>query len=264
MRSRSGNPLPALLLTLPMIAIPLMAVFGVPQFVPVIASSVSEDAPDHDRHQTRRSVGVGESIAPIASVMANSPRSLERSSDDRLNDLFRPAGHTRSESRPMRGDLLEQTAPFGTRSSLTSTSDEVAMSDSRKDLSDLFGSDAATPDFVDLRSTNQTASRAGAATSDRVASNHRPHVIPAGFPSRPATAAPDGLTWRRAVQRLNELGIDQFRLEPGRDNGDFYFACEFSPDQDSRITRRFEAEAAEPLQAVELVLRQINEWTLRR
>ena len=262
MRSRSGNPLPTLLLTLPMIAIPLMAVFGVPQFVPVIASSVSEDLSDHDRHQTRRAIGVGESIAPIAT--ANLSRSLERSSDDRLNDLFRPAGHTQPESRPVRGDTPQQAASIGTRSSLTATSDEVAMSDSRKNLSDLFGSDAATPDFVDLRSTNQTASRAGAATSDRVASNHRPHVIPAGFPSRPATAAPDGLTWRRAVQRLNELGIDQFRLEPGRDNGDFYFACEFSPDQDSRITRRFEAEAAEPLQAVELVLRQINEWTLRR
>ena len=138
------------------------------------------------------------------------------------------------------------------------------MSDSRKDLSDLFGSEISTPNFVDLRPMNQTASPEGSAISNRAASNNRPKAIPASFPSPRAATSADGLTWRRAVQRLNELGIHQFRLEPGRDNGDFYFACDFSPDQDSRITRRFEAEAAEPLHAVELVLRQIDEWTRRR
>ena len=73
-----------------------------------------------------------------------------------------------------------------------------------------------------------------------------------------------GLTWREAVRRLNELGIQEFRLEPGRQLGEFYFACEFTPDRDARITRRFEAEAQEPLLAVAAVLRQIDEWLPRR
>ena len=73
-----------------------------------------------------------------------------------------------------------------------------------------------------------------------------------------------GLTWRDAVRQLNELGIQEFRLEPGRQLGEFYFACEFTPDRDARITRRFEAEAKEPLLAVAAVLRQIDEWLPRR
>lgn len=248
MRSRSGNSLPTLMLTLPLVAIPLMAVFGVPQFVPVIASSVSEDEQEHERHMVRRPSGVGESIAPTTTVAANSSQRFESSNEGRLNDLFRPSGHSRPDSRPVRAEKTESAESIGLRSSLTA---------SRKDLSDLFGPDAGTPDFVDLRSADLAESR------------NRSPVVPVSFQTQRASmtspvSSSDGLTWRRAVQRLNELGIHQFRLEPGRDSGDFYFACEFSPDQDSRITRRFEAEASEPLQAVQLVLQQIDDWTRRR
>lgn len=248
MRSRSGNPLPTLMLTLPLVAIPLMAVFGVPQFVPVIASSVSEDEQEHERHRVRRPSGVGESMAPTTTVAANSSDRFESSSEDRLNDLFRPSGHSRPESRPIRAEKTKPVESLGQRPSPTT---------SHKDLSDLFGPDAGAPDFVDLRST------------DLAASHERSPVAPASFQTQHASttaaaSSSDGLTWRRAVQRLNELGVHKFRLEPGRDNGDFYFACEFSPEHDSRITRRFEAEASEPLQAVQLVLRQIGDWTQRR
>ena len=240
MRSRSGNPLPTLMLTLPLVAIPLMAVFGVPQFVPVIASSVSEDDQKQERHRVRRPSGVGESIAPTTAAANDS--------SDRLNDLFRPSGHSRPESRPIHAEKTETVESIGLRPSLTAA---------HKDLSDLFGPDAETPNFVDLRSTNQATS------------HNQPLAISASLQAQQAstmskTSSSDGLTWRRAVQRLNDLGIHKFRLEPGRNNGDFYFACEFSPDQDSRITRRFEAEASEPLQAVQLVLRQIDDWTRRR
>ncbi len=248
MRSRSGNPLPTLMLTLPLVAIPLMAVFGVPQFVPVIASSVSEDDQKQERHKVLRQKGVGESIASTTLIAANSSHRLESTSEDSLNDLFRPSGHSRPESRPIHVEKTETVESIGLRPSLTAA---------HKDLSDLFGPDAETPNFVDLRPTDQATS------------HNQPLAIPASYQTQRAsttskTSSSDGLTWRRAVQRLNELGIHKFRLEPGRDNGDFYFACEFSPDQDSRITRRFEAESSEPLQAVQLVLRQIDDWTRRR
>ncbi|TXT19236.1 MAG: hypothetical protein FD138_4366, partial [Planctomycetota bacterium] len=74
----------------------------------------------------------------------------------------------------------------------------------------------------------------------------------------------EGLTWREAVRKLNELGIQEFRLEPGSRLGEFYFACEFTPHRDARVTRRFEAEATEPLLAVHAVLRQIDDWLTRR
>ncbi|MCX7420133.1 MAG: hypothetical protein NT013_11425 [Planctomycetia bacterium] len=126
------------------------------------------------------------------------------------------------------------------------------MTDLQRDkLADLFGPEANTPDYVDLRSTERWSDASVSIQKQRTTNTTR-------------TNSTDGLTWRRAVHRLNELGIHQFRLEPGRDQGEFYFSCEFSLEQDSRITRRFEAEATEPLQAVELVLRQIDEWTSRR
>lgn len=79
-----------------------------------------------------------------------------------------------------------------------------------------------------------------------------------------AHMANDGLTWRQAVRQLNQLGIHEFRLEPGREPGDFYFACDFGPVGSPQVTRRFEAEASEPLQAVEIVLKQINDWSAHR
>ena len=107
MRSRSGNPLPTLMLTLPLVAIPLMAVFGVPQFVPVIASSVSEDDQKQERHKVLRQKGVGESIASTTLIAANSSHRLESTSEDSLNDLFRPSGHSRPESRPIHAEKTD-------------------------------------------------------------------------------------------------------------------------------------------------------------
>ena len=80
----------------------------------------------------------------------------------------------------------------------------------------------------------------------------------------PARTIDDGMTWRQVVRQLNQLGIHEFRLEPGRESGDFYFACDFGPVGNPQVTRRFEAEASEPLQAVEIVLKQINDWSSQR
>ena len=269
MRSRSGNSLPTVMLSLPLIAIPLMAVFGVPQFVPVIASSVNEEQHEHEQHEherhvTRRSAGVGESATPNSVIAMNSSRRIDGSSEERLNDIFRPSNSKRPESRPIRAGKAEQTEVFESRASLTATSSDIPLTDLQKrNLSDLFGPDLGTPDLVDLRSTNLiTTFPKRTQTQSMLASAAITDSEQKAFASN--LSAKDGLTWRHAVRRLNELGIHEFRLEPGRVPGEFYFACEFSQDQDSRITRRFEAESPDPLQAVKLVLRQIDEWNHSR
>lgn len=71
------------------------------------------------------------------------------------------------------------------------------------------------------------------------------------------------LTWGAAVDRLNQLGIRQFKLEPGQRDG-FHFSCYFTPRDNPRVTHRFEAESAEPLQAVEDVLIQVEDWLRRQ
>ena len=77
-----------------------------------------------------------------------------------------------------------------------------------------------------------------------------------GTPSR--AVAP--VTWTEAVQRLNALGIHRFQLQPGRNEHEFHFSCLHTPANNPRVTHRFEAEAGEPLRAVQLVLQQIQEW----
>lgn len=74
----------------------------------------------------------------------------------------------------------------------------------------------------------------------------------------------ESLTWQAAVTRLNELQIRSFRLEPGEQLGQFIFTCSYTPDDNARLSYRFEAEANEPLKAVEKVLEQIDEWMASR
>ena len=79
-----------------------------------------------------------------------------------------------------------------------------------------------------------------------------------------AGATASGLTWREAARRLEEVGITDFRLERGQSSDRFLFFCRFSPGGDARIIQRFEAEAAEPLAAVEDVLTQVEAWLQHR
>jgi hypothetical protein len=76
--------------------------------------------------------------------------------------------------------------------------------------------------------------------------------------------AVEALTWKKAVDRLNELGIRNFRLEPGVKPGEFTFTCSYTPSQTPHVTRKFEAEADDPLKAVGQVLTQVERWAQQR
>ncbi|MBC7822221.1 MAG: hypothetical protein IAG10_35500 [Planctomycetaceae bacterium] len=247
MRSQSRSSLSTLVFMVPLLGVPLMAIFGVPQFVPVIASSVSDDVARPS--SARRSRGVGESAAATPLVSENASRD-----DARIDDLFRPSRPSQRDSRPLRGEPLGREIKFvetsvGADTWLTQTSAE-------DQAADIFS------DRPKGKQIGERGSRAGATTPAR----HEDLLARASSARTVTTAehSDQGLTWREAVRRLNELGIQEFRLEPGRQLGEFYFVCEFTPDRDTRITRRFEAEAKEPLLAVAAVLRQIDEWLPRR
>ena len=74
---------------------------------------------------------------------------------------------------------------------------------------------------------------------------------------------PPPLTWQTAQARLKALGIERYYLEPDPAGQVFLFRCAYSPPGNPRISRRFEAEAAEPLEAVRKVLKQVETWTAR-
>jgi len=261
MRSRTGNSLSTLMFMVPLLGVPLMAIFGVPQFVPVIASSVSDETTRP--MGTRPKHGVGESASATTFAAESSQPGSRRQGEQQVQDFFRPAERPRRESRPLHdAESRKRETQFAETSLnaetwLTSNSSEESASSTTQKLNDLFGNSVAIADQSESRSrARSTAARPrGEPTTTR--SN-------AALMGSNLEQSRDGLTWREAVRRLNELGIQEFRLEPGRQLGEFYFACEFTPHRDARVTRRFEAEATEPLLAVQAVLRQIDEWLTRR
>jgi len=69
------------------------------------------------------------------------------------------------------------------------------------------------------------------------------------------------LSWQDVQQRLDALGVRHFQLVPNKNDGKFLFRCMYKDPAPRRmIVRLFEAEADEPLVAIEEVLQQIEEW----
>ena len=265
MRSRTGNSLSTLMFLVPLFGVPLMAIFGVPQFVPVIASSVSEDAarPPGPRPKQR----VGESVSATSFIADSSAHDAGQRTESQVPDLFRPKERPRRDSRPIqenasrgRDSKIIETS-LSSENWLTTASSTEPVIDTNAKLADLFGTAASAENSAD--NLTETRSRARPAMArpqgEAVSTGSNTERFVSG-----SEQSTEGLTWRDAVRRLNELGIQEFRLEPGSRPGEFYFACEFTPHRDARVTRRFEAEAAEPLLAVQAVLRQINDWLTRR
>lgn len=261
MRSRTGNSLSTMMFIVPLLGVPLMAIFGVPQFVPVIASSVSDETTRPVR--ARLKDGVGESVSATSFAADQFPRDKASHGEPQFQDLFGSPSRLRRDSRPIRdGESRGLDAKF-VETSLsadnwwTQTSSEEHASETTQNLNDLFGDSVATANPTEPRS--RTRSATVLPQGEKLATHSRFTQLASG-----SEKSNDGLTWREAVRRLNELGIQEFRLEPGSQLGEFYFACEFTPHRDARVTRRFEAEAKEPLLAVQAVLRQIDEWLSRR
>lgn len=253
MRSRTGHSLSTLMFMVPLLGVPLMAVFGVPQFVPVIASSVSQDS--SRLTVPRPLLGVGESAA--ASFVADD--ALTARDEPTVHDLFGSSRRPQRDSRPVRrdGQSGRETKFLETSLNAENWLTSASPDETNAQLSDLFG-EPVVARSAERNSVSPTRSH-GLSAKSSAAQHSR-----AAMASNATEHMNEGITWRDAVQRLNDLGIQEFRLEPGSRLGEFYFSCEFTPQREARVTRRFEAEATEPLMAVRAVLRQIDDWLAQR
>ncbi len=72
------------------------------------------------------------------------------------------------------------------------------------------------------------------------------------------------LTWQSARERLKAFGIKEYYLQPDPAGQQFLFRCTYTPPGNPRINRLFEAEAADPLEAVQKVLAQLESSTIRQ
>jgi hypothetical protein len=73
-----------------------------------------------------------------------------------------------------------------------------------------------------------------------------------------------GSAWQAATRRLKDLGVGNHHLNYFADRDAYRFWCSVNDRSSPTVTRRFEAVESDPLQAIENVLRQVEDWNSGR
>jgi hypothetical protein len=250
MGAKIASFLATLVLSVPLAAIGLMAVFGIPQLVPAVAG------PDKP------------------SLVRNVQNALAWKSQD---SEAPPAVSTDLGDAPSYGTSHTAAAwPVGNDADRLNR-DVPSATPERGRMTDPFSPAARQPataaaqsprHWSDLSSMAEQAPRSAANAPVQVASLEQPRapfassaVKPAAFTQQqnPALSGPT-LNWREASLRLHDLGIRDYHLERGASESSFLFVCVFSPGDAPQVVHRFEAEAEDPLVAVNQVLNQVDGW----
>jgi hypothetical protein len=267
----------------PVLSIPALAIFGIPQFAPVVASPLEEgSSPDRERRvgQSARAGGDG-FLSDLEDAPSFGSEPVDRADDvspGRPGDsVSLPRNHRSFPSRIAAAstEIPDQSEPVPRWEDNGFEEMRVAQA---KDFGDSSTQRPGEPANIDLRDARFESRQAGLGAKVQPVSNPNangirgPQVYQRQRDSvpdqiaqvRPAASESEPLTWRGAVRKLNELEIRNFRLQPGHRDNEFVFICSYTPSDSPRVSYRFEAEADEPLKAVEKVLEQIAEWQQRK
>ncbi len=286
MRSPLSGSIATCLIFVPLVAVPLLAVLGMPQLSSNAASAVADDVKLAADDPTLTS-GNSELVAPVrvadskteVNAVKREPRSatktdpfaeFSRDADDsRLSSSASGKASQKRANRWSEGNGLPQRAllsldgPSGDHAG-ASPFDRPAGSGSLEERADTRAEGEAPAKTTSGRRALPEAAAVVALTPESATVTQ---TADAG-PERGASAALpssslNGAAWKRAVSRLNALGIRDYQLQPGEHDGEFNFSCRFAARSNPRVIHRFEAEAADPLQAVNQVLRQLDDWRAR-
>jgi hypothetical protein len=226
MSANQGGSLATFVLAIPLAAIPLMAVFGIPEFTHLVAATPEASPPDLLRQPT---------------ISFDPPAHSAVTPDERhrriASDFLSPAPDRTTQESDEQEQIGRGAAPTASTAELLDRTAAPARPASTQPSPRPMQTAAPQP----LINTLQVAEAVS-----------------------PPAATATGLTWREATRRIEEVGITSYRLERGESSDRFLFVCLFSPGGDERIVQRFEAEASEPLKAVEDVLAQVDQWLQHR
>lgn len=237
MSSRAGSSIGAFLVSLPVSAMLLMMVFGVPRFAPGTNGETGWDQARQFFQQFR-----GES----------------KSSGDKVFSDYPPTGSAAASEDPFarvtRGGPAGEAPRWG-----AAAAPEAAATGADPRLARNSESAPRSPWPF------SGASQGGGSPTDAPGLDRRSGELTHDQPPRAAGGLESGaFTWTEARRRLAELGIHEFHLEPGLERDQYLFVCLFTPGDDARVTHRFEAEAGDPLAAVQDVLSQVDGWLSQR
>jgi hypothetical protein len=285
-----SNGFATILLLVPVLAIPALAIFGLPQFTPVVASPLAE----REQNENSFSRGDDELFEDL----------------DEIGSKRKGPGSSRIGSKNRAPKKLRQFAPSNAADSSSGWPDATDIDSNVQDEpkapsrrlqprnQEKFA--GMTNPEGDLQLGSPSRISPGNSTNPRRRSlDSEPAPLPtesyndnnllqAGYeqeePAPPPRVTqkdkPKGklpsnskvannqdagaLTWQAAVERLNELGINDFRLEPSHQAGQFMFICTYLSPDAPNVAYRFEAVADEPLKAIANVIEQIVDWRRRQ
>jgi len=281
MRSPLAGLIATVLIFVPLVAVPVLAICGMPQITALSNGAPTDDlklAVDKDSHGPASkdgdlvgSVRVADSSAagnetrvghPRPSIEADPFAEFDRPPTDGSHDV--PSKAPRSQffqkkHLPRRstdeGNGLTQTPllAFADASPDESRSADSTPAERTKSKSETKPTERRQPRDGGDRETASIPEDSAAGRGS----------VPQAGAGQAGAASKESRGWREAVARLNALGIRDFQLQPGERRGEFHFSCRFASVNNPRVVHRFEAEAAEPLDAVAKVLRQIDDWRAR-
>lgn len=255
MRHSAHSPLATVLLMIPILTIPLLAIVGVPQITPVVPTALEtqEKVPDQEPEFKPSSAQGWDALSEIPTrVTHEGPSEWQEVPLD-------PPAQTVAQRRAKQVPIAPRELPAVEAASEIGSPPTAALDPSPRFPT--VDSVSGTPPVKAVSGSAGTVSSLGYVRE--VPSDHR--SLPTTAQNR-AHSQPDSatLSWQSAVRKLNELEIRNFRLEPGQTPERFVFICSYTPPDNPRVSYRFEAEADEPLRAVEKVLAQIDSWLSSR
>lgn len=235
MAAKIGSFLATLLLSIPLAAVGLMAVFGVPQVVPA-----GNDPRDSlNRGPARRSLW--ESIT--GDNFSQPDRNQEQVGWD---DAPRFASNA--------------AAPFDSRQPVAPAGHSLIQNPPPANSAPLA---AQPPHYLSIPEAPPRNPPAGAGGGNFGMTPREAALADARL-APVENIAPVGnqpqLNWQQAQLQLTQLGIDDFHVTRGASPGSFLVACAYAPPESPQVVHRFEAEASDPLVAANRVLGQIQRW----
>lgn len=293
MRSSGNGPFGVLLLAAPLVAVPLLAIFGIPQFAPgVDAGSLSEHAetgfedeagfsrPSKNRRRSsiedlfdplEENGSIGDDFASEEETLDNWEPPAEALQGYRMappEEQFADASSSeewfeRSQELENQGDDLDEL-----------DQDEFDRGKSRQGLEESYRAKEEV-DYDRPRNNRRGSNRdLEDVNPPKELAFENDEIIPAKYESEAGARRRKGnrdsvvveeFSWRQASRRLRELGDNvkhYFDYDIERET--YVFHCELSPHDDPGVVQEFQAQGHEPLTTVREVIKQVERWSKNR
>ena len=266
------GPLKILMIFTPLLAVPLLAIFGMPN-LPKVAESSTESESDaplwgdaNASLSDQGNLNGNELFPPLEAKGAELQQKWNQTSDQLQNSVRNQLEEWTPPPEAMQGwekTPLKQNTSVAMREdvSLQSwTGSESQSVNSKGFLPQSNSSSAPTRPEIPFGTEEFTQSSPSQMPNQYPDANGARTVVPASLGSQASTS----FTLDQGVKRLRSYGITNYQLAPGHQGHLYHFSCLLQSGANSPITYRFEADGNSPEEAMENVLAQIQQWHQNR